>query len=107
LQSKRWSRRFGWGLLACGLFISGLMGAVIFATLPKLLHACDPAGSVEYSGTPEQARLVLAILATVELFGLTCLCYGAWQIATGRRSKRVIYFAIGLVMLLWLFALWL
>jgi hypothetical protein len=32
----------------------------------------------------------------VEVFGLTALGYGLWQLLTGRRSKRVIYFAIGL-----------
>lgn len=30
LQSKRWSRRFGWGLLACGVFITVIMGVVLF-----------------------------------------------------------------------------
>lgn len=105
LQSKRWSRRFGWGLLACGLFISSLMGVVLYAIAPTLLGADRMSGGLRFSGMPEQGRFVLAILGTVEIFGLTVMCYGLWQILTGRRNKWVIYFVLGLVLLLWALAL--
>ena len=60
---------------------------------------------MRFSGTPVQARMVLAIFGAVLAFGLTALGYGLWQMFTGRRSKRVIYFAVGLAVLLMLLAL--
>ena len=42
----------------------------------------------------------LAIFGAVLAFGLTTLGYGLWQMFTGRRSKRVIYFVVALAALL-------
>lgn len=105
MQSKRWSRRFGWALLACGLIINSLIGVILYAIAPAILGAGKTSGGLRFSGTPEQGRFVLAILATVEIVGLTAICYGLWQILTGHRNRRVIYFFLGLVLLLWALAL--
>jgi hypothetical protein len=70
------------------------MGFIVVATLPKLLDAAGASGGAQSSGRPGQARMVLAIFGGVLTFGLTALGYGLWQVITGRRSKRVIYFAI-------------
>ena len=43
--------------------------------------------------------MVLAIFGAVLAFGLTALGYGLWQMFTGRRSKRVIYFAVAIAAL--------
>ncbi len=75
------------------------MGFVLFLTLPKL----HPDRS-DFTGSASQAVMVLAIMGAVETFGITAMCYGFWQAVTGRRSKRVIYFAFGLVALLFLLA---
>ncbi|HMJ06439.1 MAG TPA: hypothetical protein VK474_09320, partial [Chthoniobacterales bacterium] len=104
LQSRRWSRRFGLVLVICGVIICGLMGFVVVATLPKLLDAAGASGGARSSGTPGQARMVLAIFGGVLTFGLTAFGYGLWQVITGRRSKRVIYFAIAVAGLLVLLA---
>ncbi len=101
LQSKRWSGRFGWTLLACGIFISSLMGFVLYAIAPTILGAGKMSGGLRFSGTPEQGRFVLALLATVEIFGFTAICYGLWQILTGNRNKWVIYFFFALLLLVW------
>jgi hypothetical protein len=49
--------------------------------------------------------MLLGIFAAVLTFGLTALSYGLWQVFTGRRSKKVIYFIILLAGALWLLAL--
>ena len=103
LQSRRWSRRFGAGLLVCGIFISAIMSVVLLAIGPALLGAGG--GGLRFSGSAGQAKLVLGILGAVTLFGVTAACYGLWQIVTGRRSKWVIYFAVGIALLLFLVAL--
>ena len=104
LQSRRWSRRFGLLLVICGVIICGLMGFVVWDIGPSLINPGATSGGTRFSGTPAKARMVLAILGTVLAFGLTALGYGLWQMFTGRRSKRVIYFAMALVGLLVLLA---
>jgi len=90
MMTRRWARRFGAFLVACGLFISGLIGTVIYHVAPLLLHAGRSIDGTRFSGTPLQALAVAAVLAAVMGFGLTTLSYGAWQVATGRRSRRVV-----------------
>ncbi|HEX4665789.1 MAG TPA: hypothetical protein VH207_04245 [Chthoniobacterales bacterium] len=98
MQSKRWSRRYGWMLLLMGLFISTIMTLLLIDFGPKLLHPST--GSTGFSGTSGQGRIALAILGAVEVFGITALGYGIWQVVTGRRSKWVIYFAVGVAVAL-------
>ena len=100
LQSKRWSRRYGAILSLLGLIISSVIGFVLLLLLPKLLYAGASSGGMSFSGPPAQAWLVLSVLVVVELFGVTTMCYGLWQVVTGRRSMRVVYFAFALVPLL-------
>jgi hypothetical protein len=96
MQSRRWSRRFGWGLAICGLVITGLMAPVLYHLLPLLLRPGVDTGGMRFSGSAQQARLVLGVLGAVFVFGATALAYGIWQIRTGQRSKKVIYFIVGL-----------
>jgi hypothetical protein len=104
MQSKRWSRRYGWILLAAGIFISAVMGLVLLAMGPAMLGAAA-GGGLRFSGSAGEARLALGILGAVTLFGLITTGYGLFQIMTGRRSKWVIYFAIGFAVTLGLVAL--
>lgn len=69
---------------------------------PSLLGA---GGGLRFSGSAGQARRALGILGAVEFFGIAAICHDLGQIMTGKRSKWVIYFAIGLAVLLVLFAL--
>ena len=104
LQTRRWSRRFGLVLVICGLIICGLMGFAVIMIAPALINTGDSSAAIRFSGTPGQARMVLAIFGGVLAFGLTALGYGLWQMVTGRRSKRVIYFVVALAALLMLLA---
>ena len=107
MQSKRWSRRYGWILLVLGICISGVIGLVLMAIGPKLLAAISGSGGTGFSGSVADARLAFGILSAVELFGVTAVCYGLWQIVTGRRNKWVIYFMVGICALLALVAVFL
>jgi hypothetical protein len=104
MQSKRWSRRYGWVLLTAGIFISAVMGLVLLAIGPAMLGAVGR-GGLRFSGSPGEAKLAFGIIGAVTLFGLTSTGYGVFQIVTGRRSKWVIYFTIGLAVALGLIAL--
>ena len=96
MQSKRWSRRYGWMLLAIGVPMSVVMGWVLSVTGAMLLHPGVSFGGSRFSGTTGQGWLYLSILWSVEVFAVSMACYGLWQVVTGQRSKRVIYFAVGL-----------
>lgn len=97
LQSRRWSRRFGFLLTLCGVFLTGLMGAVLYFVGPMLKHPGEEVNGTSFSGSATQALLVLLVLGVVFAFGATALGYGAWQMATGRRNKKVLYVMLGLV----------
>ena len=105
LQSRRWSRRFGLGLVICGLIVCGIMGYIVLDIGPSLLNPGVSSGGTRFTGTPAKARRLLAIFGAVLAFGLTALGYGLWQMFTGRRSKRVIYFVVAIAALLVLMAL--
>ncbi len=92
LQSRRWARRFGFALVWCGLFITGLMGAVLYYAAPLLLSPGETINGTTFSGTATQAWAVFGIMGLVLAFGVTVLLYGAWQVWTGRRNRRVIVF---------------
>lgn len=44
--------------------------------------------------------LILGILGAVATFGVTATLYGLWQIRTGQRNRRIIYFLLGIFTLL-------
>ncbi|MEO7724853.1 MAG: hypothetical protein ABIU29_09245, partial [Chthoniobacterales bacterium] len=90
-----------------GALISGVIGFILLLTLPKFLDAVASNGGLRFSGSAGQARLALGVLGVVETFGITIMFYGLWQVVTGRRSKWVIYFAFGIVLVILLLALFL
>jgi hypothetical protein len=97
MATRRWARRFGGILVACGLAITGTMGAVLISMGPLLARPGVTIDGSRFSGTPAEAWMVLAILGAVTAFGLTALAYGAWQVKTGRRDFRV----VGIMLAIW------
>lgn len=89
LLSRRWSRRFGGVLVLCGLFITALMSAVLYFTAPMLLNPGRSIDGTRFDGSPAAALGVGLVLGVVWVFGATALGYGIWQMATGKRSRRV------------------
>lgn len=99
MQSRRWSRRFGVALVVCGLFITGVIGTVLYYTVPSLLQS-GGSGGTNFRGTAGQGLLILGILGAVATFGVTATLYGLWQIGTGKRNRKIIYFLVGIFTLL-------
>jgi hypothetical protein len=94
LQSRRWSRRFGLMLTLCGAFITVLMGTVLYKVGPMLKQPGVEVNGASFSGSASQSFMVLGILGAVLAFGAIALCYGLWQMRTGRRSKKAFYIMV-------------
>lgn len=90
-------RRHGWVQLACGIILTGLMGAVTYNVGPLMLRpGQEAAGGERFTGTAGQALLILGIFGLVIMFGLTTIVSGLYQMKTGRRNSRI--FVIMLVL---------
>jgi len=100
LQSRRWARRFGMALTLCGALITGIMAVVGVNLVPMLLHPGQDFGGTRFAGGPVMAGVVLLILTLVGGFGVTALCYGLWQVVTGKRNLRVVRVVLGLYLAL-------
>ena len=87
LRSAKLVRRLGWLQLLIGLFLVGLMGTITYNLAPALLQAGESVDGSRFTGTPQQAQLILGLFGMVLVFGLGSILSGLWQIKTGRRNK--------------------
>ena len=94
MRAVRESRARGWALLVIGLFLIGMMGAISWNMAPSLMRPGVEIDGGTWTGTAEQARMVLGLFALLIAFGFASAANGAFQIATGRQSK--IFTALGL-----------
>ena len=84
-------------LLVIGLFLLALMGTITWALLPGLLNPGETlADGSSFTGTAEQARMVLILFGLVLAFGLTAVLNGIHMIVTRRQSWA---FVIGTLVL--------
>jgi len=105
LQSRRWARRFGKVLFVLGLFITGVMGTILYYQVPFMLQPGVTINGTTFRGTRAQGLLFLGIMLIVFGFGVAAMVYGVWQGRTGGRSQRVVYALVSVVVLLTLIAL--
>ena len=93
--SSRRIRILGGALIALGLFLVGLMGAITYQLYPTLTRPGVDMGELgRWTGTAEQAAMVLNLFWIVIGFGALCVVGGAWQIATGRRNRIIMVLAL-------------
>ena len=92
-------RRRGWVLIVLGFLLVAMMGTITFLTAPAMLSRGASSGA-GFTGTPEQATLILGLFGIVMVFGITCIGSGLWQIVTGRRSIWIVVLILGLTFLL-------
>jgi hypothetical protein len=96
MRGSRNIRTRGWVLLACGLFLLGLMGAITWTMLPTLLHPERAYAQGSFTGTPDEARTFLNLFLLVLLFGALGTVNALYMIATGRQNR---WFVIGTLLL--------
>lgn len=92
-------RRRGWLLIVIGFLLVMMMGAITLMVAPTMLSGTSSTGA-KFTGTPEQAFLILGLFGVVIIFGLTSIASGLWQIVTGRRSIWIVVLILGLTFLL-------
>lgn len=88
--TSRRIRILGWVSIACGLFLVAFMGYITLAMLPTLSNAGVQVDGGRWTGTAEQARMVLNLFYTIIGFGVLAAVAGIWQVATGRRHPLII-----------------
>jgi hypothetical protein len=71
------------------------MGAITVFLAPKMLGGRE-AG---FTGTPEQAMIILLLFGVLIVFGLASVASGVFALATGRRNKWIAYGAMFLGLL--------
>jgi hypothetical protein len=95
------SRVRGWILLIIGLSLVLFMGAITLSMAPMLLQpGKDMGGGGSFSGTADDARMILALFGVVIAFGLTSASYGAYQLIFRRESKVFIVLTMLLAIVL-------
>src|SRR5512144_62657 len=69
MRSSGQIRFLGVVQLVLGLFLIGFMGVITLNVAPLLLNPAPTAGGARFTGTSQQAQLILALFGTVILFG--------------------------------------
>jgi hypothetical protein len=85
MRAVRESRLRGWALLLLGLLLVGMMGAITFYMAPALMRPGEEADGNSFTGTAQQARLILYLFWALIGFGAVTTANGLYQIATGRQ----------------------
>ena len=85
MRAVRESRVRGWALVVLGLLLVGMMGTITWYMAPALMQPGEEAGGNTFSGTADQARLVLYLFWALIAFGAVTTVNGIYQIATGRQ----------------------
>lgn len=101
MREIRESPARAWVLIVIGLFLVLLMGGITIAMAPMLLEpGAESDGGSSFSGTAEQARMILALFAVIIGFGISSTLNGIYMLKTGRQSRAFIVAAIILGLLL-------
>ena len=85
MRAVRESRLRGWALVLLGLLLVGLMGTITFYMTPALTHVGEEADGNTFTGSAQQARLILYLFWALIAFGAVTIVNGVYQIATGRQ----------------------
>lgn len=104
MRTSKAIRILGGLMLACGLFLIGMMGVIAWNIAPGMLNPGQTIDGTTFTGTAEQGRMALTMFALVMAFGLIATVTGLWQIATGRRSRVVLLVVIVLALALFAYA---
>ncbi|HMG46198.1 MAG TPA: hypothetical protein VK614_01885 [Allosphingosinicella sp.] len=96
MRSARNLRVRGGVLLACGLFLLGLMGWITWIMTPSLLAPGEEAAGMTFTGKPDQAEMILWLFRALLAFGAVATVNGLYQLATGRKSRLLVLLSLAL-----------
>jgi hypothetical protein len=93
-------RRLGFVLVPLGFFLVAMMGTLSISLAPMMFSAGQQTTGSRFTGTPEQALLILGLFGIIIVFGFACMAGGLFQIVTGRRSIWIIVLVLVLTFLM-------
>lgn len=101
MKSSKTVRTLGWVLLVCGIFLAGLLGAIVIAIGPALHSAIagsNAADDIAFRGDAAAAVAVMRLIWVIIGLGALTAINGLYQIASGRRSRvlSIVTLLIGL-----------
>ena len=106
MRGTRNIRARGWLLLGCGLFLILFMGWISWSLLPSLLRPGVEYENGSFTGTKEQAQIILGLFGMVILFGVVGTANAVYMITTGRQSRVFVIvtllLAVALLAVAWL-----
>lgn len=106
MRQIRESKARAWVLIILGLFLVVMMGAITIGMAPMLLDpGAESDGGSSFSGTAEQARMILYLFGVVIAFGVAATANGLVMLKTGQQSRIFIIINIILGVLL-LISVW-
>ena len=104
MRSSRNIRTRGWFLLCCGLFLVLFMGWIAWNLLPTLLRPGVEQDNGTYTGTKDQAQMILGLFGLVMLFGAVGTLNAIYMITTGRQNRVFVIVTLLLAAALAVFA---
>jgi hypothetical protein len=104
MRSSRNIRTRGWVLLCCGLFLVLFMGWIAWSLLPTLLRPGVDYDNGSFTGTKDQAQMILGLFGMVILFGAVGTLNAIYMITTGRQNRVFVIVTLLLAVALAAFA---
>lgn len=74
-------------LIICGVVMVAMMGPITYYLGPNLREAMSTGGSDGFTGTPEQARLILYLFYALIAFGVLAFVNGVYQVITSTQNR--------------------
>jgi predicted RNA-binding Zn-ribbon protein involved in translation (DUF1610 family) len=106
MRSSRNIRTRGWVLLCCGLFLVLFMGWIAWSLLPTLVRPGLEQDADTFTGTKDQAQMILGLFGLVILFGALGTVNALYMIVTGRQNRVFVIvtllLAVALAVVAWL-----
>lgn len=97
--SPRQVRVLGGLLVVIGTLLAAGMGLLLAHLAPTLMNPGVPVNGTRFVGTPEQGRMIAALLTWVAVLGITFAAVGTQQMWSGRRSKPLLWLVCGMVVI--------
>lgn len=94
-------RTLGGLLMIIGFLLVGSMSAIML-WMNKAIN--NPSSTVKYNGTADKKMVTFLILGAVAAFGCSAFLAGSFQLATGKRSRMLIWLMLGLWVVLMIMA---